>query len=96
MKSTVSAKGQITLPGPVREKLGLRPGTPVQFELREDGVLVRKGVRGDHPVDRIFGRLRLPKPVDVLVDEMRRPPPVTGLRGAGRPRARRRPRPSDT
>jgi antitoxin PrlF len=82
MKSTVSSKGQITLPGPVRDRLGLRAGTPVEFELREEGVLVRKGVRGNHPVDQVFGRLRLAKPVDVLLDEMRGPRPVA--RRAGR------------
>lgn len=82
MKSTVSSKGQITLPGLVREKLGLRAGTPVEFELREDGVLVRKGVRGVHPVDALFGTLKVDRSVDELIDEMRGP----------RPQARRRPR----
>lgn len=80
MKSTVSSKGQITLPGAVREKLGLRAGTPVDFEFRDDGVLVRKGVRGEHPVDQVFGRLRLAKPVDRLLDEMRGPRPSPGPR----------------
>jgi antitoxin PrlF len=77
MKSTVSSKGQITLPGAVRAKLGLRAGTPVDFELREGGVLVRKGVRGTHPVDAFFGTLKVDRPVDDLIDEMRgaRPTP---------------------
>jgi AbrB family looped-hinge helix DNA binding protein len=30
------------VPLEVRERLGLRPGTPVEFELREEGVLLRK------------------------------------------------------
>jgi AbrB family looped-hinge helix DNA binding protein len=80
MKSTVSSKGQITLPGPVRAKLGLRAGTPVEFELRDGGVLVRKGVRGMHPVDAVFGTLKVDRPVDDLIDEMR----------GARPTARRR------
>jgi AbrB family looped-hinge helix DNA binding protein len=84
MKSTVSSKGQITLPGLVREKLGLRAGTPVEFELREDGVLVRKGVRGMHPVDALFGTLKVERSVDELIDEMRGPRPPA------RRRARRR------
>ena len=86
MKSTISAKGQITVPAEVRDKLGLAPGTAVQFELCEGGVLLRKGSPGPHPVDRIFGRLTLPKPVDALLDEMRGPRP------AGRRTARRAPR----
>jgi AbrB family looped-hinge helix DNA binding protein len=89
MKSTVSSKGQITLPVDVRERLGLAPGTAVHFELREDGVLVRKGGPGVHPVDQLFGRLRLAKSVDALLDEMRGPRPKgEGLRRRA-PAARR-------
>ena len=75
MKSTISSKGQITVPAKVREKLGLAPGTAVQFQLREDGVLLRKGAAGMHPVDQLFGRLKLAKSVDTLLDEMRGPRP---------------------
>jgi AbrB family looped-hinge helix DNA binding protein len=59
MKSTISSKGQITVPAEIREQLGLRPGTAVRFELREGGVFLSKGTPGEHPVDRIFGHLRL-------------------------------------
>lgn len=78
MKSTISSKGQITVPVELREQLGLTPGTAVAFELREDGILLRKGVRGEHPVDRVYGSLRLGRPVDELIDEMRGPRPATG------------------
>jgi len=54
-KSTVSTKGQVTLPAVVRQKLGLTPGTAVQFELHEGAVLLRKGSGGVHPVDQVFG-----------------------------------------
>ena len=83
-KSTISAKAQITVPAPVRDKLGLAPGTAVQFELREGGVLLRKGRGGAHPVDQVFGRLRLRKPVDALLDEMRGPRLAPGRRIARR------------
>ncbi|MGH7319616.1 MAG: AbrB/MazE/SpoVT family DNA-binding domain-containing protein [Candidatus Rokuibacteriota bacterium] len=75
MKSVVSSKGQITLPAEVREKLGLVTGTAVQFELREGGVFLRKGAPGRHPVDQVFGRLKLAHAVDVLLDTMRGPRP---------------------
>lgn len=78
MKSTISSKGQITVPVEVRERLGLTPGTAVAFELREEGVLLRKTVRGEHPVDRLYGSLRLERPVDELIDEIRGPRPTTG------------------
>ena len=75
MKSTISSKGQITVPVEIRDQLGLRPGVVVSFDLREDGVFLRKGMSGKHPVDQVFGRLRLEKPVDTLLDEMRGPSP---------------------
>jgi antitoxin PrlF len=76
MKSTISSKGQITVPVEIRDQLGLRPGTVVSFELREGGVFLRKGTMGKHPVDRVFGRLNLEEPVDTLLDEMRGPRPA--------------------
>jgi AbrB family looped-hinge helix DNA binding protein len=75
MKSTVSSKGQITLPVEVRTQLGLVAGTPVSFELVAEGVLVRKGGGEVHPVDQVYGAIRLGAPVDRLVDEMRGPRP---------------------
>ncbi|GMR24727.1 MAG: hypothetical protein BMS9Abin37_3320 [Acidobacteriota bacterium] len=73
MKSTISAKGQITVPAELREKLGLTPGTRVEFELRKGGVLVRKSGGAVHPVDRAFGLIDLAKPVDEILAEMRGP-----------------------
>lgn len=84
MKSTISSKGQLTVPVDLREKLGLAAGTVVQFELREGGLFLRKGSLEDHPVDRLFGRIKLAKPVDQLLDEMRGPRPA--------PRKKRKPR----
>jgi AbrB family looped-hinge helix DNA binding protein len=75
MRSSISSKGQITVPLEIRERLGLRPGTPVEFELREEGVLLRKGISGSHPVDKVWGTLRLGRAVDEVLDEMRGPRP---------------------
>jgi bifunctional DNA-binding transcriptional regulator/antitoxin component of YhaV-PrlF toxin-antitoxin module len=65
----------VTVPVEVREKLGLSPGTVVVFELRPNGVLKRKGNKGQHPVDRVFGTLKLGRSVDAVLDEMRGPRP---------------------
>jgi AbrB family looped-hinge helix DNA binding protein len=90
MKSVVSSKGQITVPAVIRERLGLGTGVPVEFELREGGVFLRKSSRGPHPVDRVFGRLKLSGPVDGLIDEMRgpRPEPERARRSRRRSRLR--------
>lgn len=75
MRSIISSKGQVTVPVEVRERLGLLPGTQVEFELREEGVLLRKEIHGSHPVDRVWATLRLERPVDEVLDEMRGPRP---------------------
>ncbi len=88
MRSTVSSKGQITIPAELREEMGLRAGTPVIFERRPEGALLRRGTAGVHPVDRVFGRLKLDAPVDALMDEMRGPRPAPRRR-RGRTKTRR-------
>jgi len=75
MRGTISSKGQVTVPIEVRERLGLVPGMPVEFELREEGVLLRKGGSVCHPVDRVWATLPLGRPVDEILDEMRGPRP---------------------
>ena len=75
------------MPIAVREKLGLTAGTPVQFELRTGEVAVKKGGAPVHPVDQVFGRIKLAKPVDGLLDDMRGPRPTRLGRHA---RARKR------
>jgi len=72
MTSTISSKGQITVPKAVRDKLGLRPGARVEFELTADGALLRKGHRGGvRAVDRVLGVLKRKASTDSLLDDMR-------------------------
>jgi len=75
VKSRISSKGQVTVPVAVREQLGLGAGTEIEFLVRDGEAILRKGGGADHPVDRVYGRLRLGKPVDVLLDAMRGPRP---------------------
>jgi AbrB family looped-hinge helix DNA binding protein len=63
MTSTISSKGQITVPAQIREKLGLIPGTEVEFVLHKNGVFLRNGARDVHPGDRAFGLIQLSAPV---------------------------------
>ena len=47
MFSTVTDKGQVTLPKAIRDRLGIRPGTRIDFEVQPDDTLrVRVLVRG--------------------------------------------------
>jgi AbrB family looped-hinge helix DNA binding protein len=77
MTSTISAKGQITVPKAVRDRLGLRAGTRVDFELVERGVVIRKGrSAGPRAVDALRGILPRSASTDAIVDEMRGAPPA--------------------
>ena len=42
MKTTVSEKGQITIPKALRDKLGLTPGTVLEFEAAGGQLVARK------------------------------------------------------
>jgi AbrB family looped-hinge helix DNA binding protein len=37
MAVTVTSKGQVTIPKPVRDRLGIRPGSKIDFDVGEDG-----------------------------------------------------------
>jgi len=37
VRATVTRKGQVTIPKPVRDRLGIKPGSKVDFEIAEDG-----------------------------------------------------------
>ncbi len=54
----VTSKGQVTIPLAVRKRLGIRPGSDVDFELDERGArLVRaKTSEGAQIVKRMVGR----------------------------------------
>ena len=66
---TVTDKGQVTIPGPIRKALGIEPGTRLRFEMEgnklvvmkeavEDPVRVVFGTAGKLKTERIIARLR--------------------------------------
>jgi antitoxin PrlF len=59
MKTILSEKGQITIPKPLRDRLGLRPGCILDFEDGGGMLVGRKRVTTD-PISRWRGRGRLP------------------------------------
>ena len=72
MKTTISEKGQITIPKRLRDRLGLRPGTVLDFEESGGRLVGRKLVPADH-LDELIGILVLPGGVDGFVRETRGP-----------------------
>ena len=54
IESSITTKGRTTLPRPVRDALGVRPGDRVRYLIRDGDVRILP-VR---PLDRLFGALR--------------------------------------
>jgi antitoxin PrlF len=52
MATMVTSKGQVTIPKPVRDRLGIKPGNAVEFQLAEDGHVVLLKVGGRRPRSR--------------------------------------------
>lgn len=57
MATTVTAKGQITIPKPVRDLLGIGPGSKVDFRRAADGSVVLERVERQRLLSR-FEKLR--------------------------------------
>jgi len=74
MNARVSEKGQVTIPKPLRDRLGIRPGEVLDFEEMGGQLVARKSDSRD-PVDALYGTLDLPARPDVLLDELRGPGP---------------------
>ena len=54
MASTMTVKGQVTIPKHIRDALHLEPGAPVEFSLNDTGEVVL------HPARSTRGRRRAP------------------------------------
>jgi AbrB family looped-hinge helix DNA binding protein len=57
MSTSVTSKGQVTIPKAVRDRLGLRTGSRVRFELAPDGHVMLLA-EGSPPLPNGFARLR--------------------------------------
>jgi antitoxin PrlF len=73
MKSTVSSKGQVTIPKKLRDRLGLRQGSTLEFH-EEAGRLVAARVDADDPVGAVYGVLRDGRRTDEVLAEIRGTP----------------------
>ena len=64
MIATLTSKGQVTLPKPVRDQMDLRAGDRLDFVLRDDGLLEVVALK--QPASKLRGILPKPrKPVTV-------------------------------
>ena len=54
----LTAKGQVTIPQGIRERLGLLPQTEVEFEIDGDAVRIRPARRGTSRGNALIARMR--------------------------------------
>jgi AbrB family looped-hinge helix DNA binding protein len=71
MSTTVTSKGQVTIPKRVRDRLNIKPGNAVDFELAPDGrvVLVKAG-RKTTPARSRFERIRGTATAPITTEEL--------------------------
>ena len=65
--ATFTSKGQVTVPKAIRDRLGMETGDELSFELRPDGVVEVRALKGS--LMDLAGRLR-PTGGSVSLDEM--------------------------
>jgi AbrB family looped-hinge helix DNA binding protein len=73
MKSTVSERGQVTIPKDVRDRLGIRPGQVLEFSAEEGRLVATKSAQRD-AVDAVYGILGHGGSTDELITAMRGAP----------------------
>ena len=67
-ESTLTIKGQTTVPQPIRDALHTQPGTKLQWNLMPDGtVIVRAKTKS---ILDLAGMLKAPKGKKVLIEDM--------------------------
>lgn len=72
MKAKVAERGQVTIPKALRLRLGIRPGTVLEFS-EEKGRLVATKKEDTNPVDEFYGTLGRGRNTKQILDALRGP-----------------------
>ncbi len=81
MKSTVSAKGQVVIPKPLRDSLGIRPGQELDFKEERGRLVVVKTFSWKTPEEDPFvkycGIAKDGRRTDDIIRDLRGPPDLS-------------------
>jgi len=75
--STMTIKGQVTIPKHIRDELGIHPGDEIDFKVNSDGELVLKAMKsGEAPIindrfERARGKATIKWNTDELMEILR-------------------------
>jgi antitoxin PrlF len=70
MKARVAERGQVTIPKRLRERLGVKPGTVLEFS-EEHGRLIAVKSGGADPVSEVYGCLGKKIHADTILAQLR-------------------------
>ncbi|MBI4876285.1 MAG: AbrB/MazE/SpoVT family DNA-binding domain-containing protein [Acidobacteria bacterium] len=70
MRAVLSEKGQVTIPKPLRERLGLRPGQILDFQ-EERGRLIGTKQSPADPIEEVYGVLKTGRTSDSILRGLR-------------------------
>lgn len=67
-QTTLTSKGQVTIPKNIRDYLGLHAGDKIEFAFNEKNEVILKPIT--KKVDEVFGMLYQPQQTAVTIEEM--------------------------
>jgi antitoxin PrlF len=71
MKAKVTQRGQVTIPKLLRERLGVKPGTVLDFTEENDRLIAVKAAPAADPISAVYGCLGKRFHTDAFVREIR-------------------------
>ncbi|MBI1820641.1 MAG: AbrB/MazE/SpoVT family DNA-binding domain-containing protein [Nitrospirae bacterium] len=70
MKARVDDRGQVTIPKELRKKLGIKPGTVLDFN-EQNGKLVAIKMVSVDPVEKVYGCLKTKVSTDAWIERLK-------------------------
>jgi antitoxin PrlF len=71
MKARVAERGQVTIPKRLRDRLGMKPGTVLEFSEERGRLVAVKSAEVDDPVSRAIGSLGRGIDTDAVMAQLR-------------------------
>lgn len=68
--TSVTEKGQVTIPKSIRNRAGIRPGDDLEFYIEDEEIKVRK-TNSDNPFSNWKNKLDTGKSTDEIMEELR-------------------------
>jgi antitoxin PrlF len=83
MKTTVSEKGQVTIPKPLRVRLGIRSGQVLEVVEERGRLVMSKKAKPQDAIDTLYGILKLGRSTDEVMQDLRGSAPTLSCRLIG-------------